>query len=84
MTPDQLNVLIASPLEPEHVARIEAADPRVSVLYEPSLLPVPRYAADHGGLPRELSASQLERWDTWLSCRIKDFLNYAWQNPKRR
>lgn len=44
---DQLRVLIASWLEPQRVARIEAADPRVSVLYEPGLLPVPRYSADH-------------------------------------
>ena len=42
MADDQLRVLIASPLEPRHVARIGAADPRVSVLYEPGLLPVPR------------------------------------------
>ena len=33
MEPDRVSVLVASPLEPEHAARIEAADPRVSVLY---------------------------------------------------
>ena len=55
MADEQLHVLIASPLEPRHVARIEAADPRVSVLYEPGLLPVPRYPADHTGVPRQLS-----------------------------
>ena len=54
-----LNVLIASPLEPEHAARIEAADPRVSVLYEPDLLPVPRYPCDHTGVARELSPAAL-------------------------
>ncbi len=44
-----LQVLIASYLEPEHVTRIRAAAPdaEVEVLYEPSLLPTPRYAADH-------------------------------------
>ena len=42
-----LQVLIASYLEPEHVARIRAAAPEVEVLYEPALLPTPRYAADH-------------------------------------
>ena len=50
---------MASPLEPEHVARIEAADPRVSVLYEPDLLPVPRYPCDHNGVPRSLSPADL-------------------------
>jgi phosphoglycerate dehydrogenase-like enzyme len=80
MTPDELNVLIASPLEPEHVARIEAADPRVSVLYEPGLLPVPRYAADHAGVPRELSAAQLERWDG-LRRQADVSFDFDWQDP---
>jgi phosphoglycerate dehydrogenase-like enzyme len=80
MTSDQLNVLIASPLEPEHVARIEAADPRVSVLHEPGLLPVPRYAADHNGTPRELSASQLARWAE-LRRRADVSFDFDWQAP---
>jgi phosphoglycerate dehydrogenase-like enzyme len=42
-----LQVLIASYLEPEHVTRVRAAAPETDVLYEPSLLPTPRYAADH-------------------------------------
>ena len=62
MTSDRVNVLVASPLEPEHAARIEAAGPRVSVLYEPDLLPVPRYPCDHIGVPRPLSAADLDRW----------------------
>ena len=57
-----LNVLIASPLEAEHAARIAAADPRVNLLYEPELLPVPHYPSDHGGTPRELDQASLERW----------------------
>ncbi|TMC46650.1 MAG: D-2-hydroxyacid dehydrogenase, partial [Chloroflexi bacterium] len=48
---DKFLVLIASPLEPEFVARIRQLDPRVEVLYEPSLLPMPRYVADHTGDP---------------------------------
>jgi len=32
------------------------------VLYEPGLMPVPRYPADHAGIPRELSAADLDRW----------------------
>ncbi|WP_343712398.1 D-2-hydroxyacid dehydrogenase [Inquilinus sp.] len=47
---DRLNVLIASPLEEEHVARIRAVAPdRVDVIYEPDLLPPTRYVADHSG-----------------------------------
>ena len=40
-------LLIASYLEPEHVERIRAADPRLEVIYEPELLPTSRYAGDH-------------------------------------
>ena len=48
----KIQVMIASPLEPEYVARIAAAYPdRVDVLYHPDLLPPPRYAADHTGDP---------------------------------
>src|SRR5215475_671282 len=59
---DAVHVLIASPLEPELAARIAAVDPQVTVLYEPGLLPVPRYPADHSGTPRDLSAADLDRW----------------------
>src|SRR6516225_7869086 len=80
MADDQLRVLIASPLEPQHVARIEAADPRVSVLYEPGLLPVPRYPADHTGVPRELSAAELAAWAT-LRGQADVSFDFDWQAP---
>ncbi|RLK58513.1 D-2-hydroxyacid dehydrogenase [Actinokineospora cianjurensis] len=57
-----VRVLICSPLEREHVDRITAVDPSVEVLYEPELLPVPRYDGDHGGVLPELSADQQARW----------------------
>ena len=44
-------VLIASPLEAELAARIQAADPRAEVLFEPDLLPPARYPGDHHGDP---------------------------------
>ena len=46
-----VTVTIASYLEPEHVRRIEAVDPRVRVQYHPDLLAPPRFAADHTGRP---------------------------------
>ncbi|MEU4806268.1 D-2-hydroxyacid dehydrogenase [Actinosynnema sp. NPDC023587] len=55
-------VVICSPLEPELVARIAAVDPRVEVLHEPELLPVPRYAGDHVGVLPELTEAQRRRW----------------------
>jgi glyoxylate/hydroxypyruvate reductase len=75
-----VSVLVATPLEPEHAAAIEAADPRVSVLYEPDLLPVARYPADHGGVPRELTAAQLDRWSA-LRRRADISFDFDWQAP---
>ena len=46
-----VQVLIASPLEAELAARIQDADPRAEVLFEPDLLPPARYPADHRGDP---------------------------------
>lgn len=44
--------VIASPLEPEHAARIAAAEPdRLELIHRPDLLPPPRFPADHGGDP---------------------------------
>lgn len=48
---DLLIVLIATPLEPEFVEQIRAVDKRIQVLFEPSLLPTPRYTSDHSGAP---------------------------------
>jgi glyoxylate/hydroxypyruvate reductase len=42
-----VNVLLASPLEPELVQRIAQVDPRVRVMFRPDLLGRPRYPADH-------------------------------------
>jgi len=80
MTSDRVHVLVASPLEPEHVARIEAADPRVSVLYEPDLLPEPRYPCDHNGVPRSLSPAGLDRWAA-LRQRADVSFDFDWQAP---
>jgi phosphoglycerate dehydrogenase-like enzyme len=42
-------VLIASPLEPEHIERIGRVDPRIELLHDADLLPQPRYVSDHTG-----------------------------------
>jgi glyoxylate/hydroxypyruvate reductase len=80
MMPDAVCVLIASPLEPDLVARIDAVDPRVSVLYAPDLLPEPRYAADHTGVPRSLPAADLDRWSR-LRAQADISLDFDWQDP---
>jgi glyoxylate/hydroxypyruvate reductase len=80
MTPDAVRVLIASPLEPELVGRIEAVDSRVHVLYEPSLLPEARYPADHSGVPRQLSVADLDRWSAARAQADVSF-DFDWQDP---
>ena len=60
-------VLIASPLEDEHVARLRALAPdRLQVLHDPHLLPTPRFAADHKGAPFERTPEQQARWQAML------------------
>lgn len=55
-------MFIASPLEPEHVDRIRAVDPRIELLHDPDLLPRPRYVADHAGVPMTRTAQQDARF----------------------
>lgn len=66
MTTPALTVLIASYLEPEHVARIQAAFPQVEVIYRPDLLGQPRYTADHHG-PIQRTAAQEAEWRRLLA-----------------
>jgi glyoxylate/hydroxypyruvate reductase A len=80
MAAGTVTVLIATPLEAEFVARIAAASPRLEVIYEPDLLPVPRYAADHGGTPRELSPAETGRWAE-LRARAEISFDFDWQDP---
>jgi phosphoglycerate dehydrogenase-like enzyme len=47
----RVQVVIASPLEAELAAGIQAADPRAEVWFEPELLPPARYPGDHRGDP---------------------------------
>ena len=62
-----VQVLIASPLEAELAARIQAADPRAEVLFEPDLLPPARYPADHRGDPAFRRDAEAEaRWRALL------------------
>jgi phosphoglycerate dehydrogenase-like enzyme len=59
-------VLIASYLEPDFVERIRQVDPCLQVLYEPDLLAVPEYPADHYGIP-DRTPDQKRRWRALLS-----------------
>jgi glyoxylate/hydroxypyruvate reductase len=80
MAAGPVSVLIAAPLEAEYAERIEAADARLRVLYEPDLLPVPRYPCDHGGVPRALSEADLGRWSA-LRAEADISFDFDWQEP---
>lgn len=58
---DTVEVMIATPLEEELATRVEAADERIRLLYEPELLPPPRYVSDHKGDPAFRRDEQGER-----------------------
>ena len=75
-----LNVLIASPLEAKHADRIASAEPRVNLLYEPDLLPEPRYPCDHTGTARDLGPAALARWAQLRAAADVSF-DFDWQAP---
>ncbi len=77
-----VHVLIASPLEAEQADRIAAADPRVRLLYEPGLLPVPRYLCDHGGIKRDLDPAGQARWAELRALADVSF-DFDWQAPEQ-
>ena len=65
---DPVVVCIATPLEPELVAVIRSVDPRLEVVYEPQLLPPPRFPGDHRGVNAfRRSPEQEDRWRAMLS-----------------
>lgn len=69
MEPNSLRVVIASPLEAEHVTRIRAEAPSgVEIIFEPELLPPTRYVGDHNGPPDyEFAPAEHERWYALLA-----------------
>jgi phosphoglycerate dehydrogenase-like enzyme len=77
---DPLHVLIASHLDEREVRRIEQVDPRIRVLYEPELLPIPRFAGDHNGSHRALSESELAKWQALLA-RADVSFDFDWHRP---
>jgi glyoxylate/hydroxypyruvate reductase len=76
----ELTIVIGSYLEEEHVRRIEAAQPAAEVIYQPGLLPVPRYQCDHTGTRPDLSQADLERWRS-LTGRADVFFDFDWLDP---
>jgi phosphoglycerate dehydrogenase-like enzyme len=78
-----LTLLIASPLEPEHVARLAAeAGGDVRIEYHPELLPRPRYVGDHNGVRPDLTPAEAARWRDLLATADVMF-DFDWMDPAR-
>jgi glyoxylate/hydroxypyruvate reductase len=73
-------VVIASYLESEIAAAIAEAEPRAHLIYEPALLPTPRYPCDHGGTPPQLTPDQLARWEAIIAGADVCF-DFDWHDP---
>ena len=76
----QPTIVIGSYLEPELVARIEAAPSAGRVIYTPELLPVPGYQCDHHGTARPLSPADLDRWRS-LTAQADVSFDFDWLDP---
>ncbi len=75
-------VMITSPLEPEHAARIaEALPDRVELIYRPDLMPEMRYGADHGDPAWRLTGERQREWHRLLA-RAEVLLDFP-QNEAR-
>jgi glyoxylate/hydroxypyruvate reductase A len=62
------------------VQRVVDLDSRLDVLYDPELLPEPRYPADHGGARPELSPAQDAKWSSMLAAADVSF-DLDWRAP---
>jgi glyoxylate/hydroxypyruvate reductase len=74
-------VLVASYLEPEYAEQIRSDVPQVEVIYEPALLPRPRYHNDHDGHPLHLPEADRQRWADLLKSADVMF-DFDWDQPK--
>ena len=59
---DQIKILISFHIAPELVKKIKAVDPRIQIIYDPSLLGKPRYLNDQHGAPIQRTPEQEHRF----------------------
>ncbi|HEX5407012.1 MAG TPA: D-2-hydroxyacid dehydrogenase [Pseudonocardiaceae bacterium] len=74
-----MTILITSFLADEHVDRIRSAWDG-EVLYQPRLVPSPRYVADHGGIKPELDSAGAAEWRDLLG-RAEICFDFDWWQP---
>ena len=74
-------VVIATPLEPELVEHLRAVDDRLEILFEPELLPPPRWASDHIGDPSFARTPEQEARFAALVATAEIVLGYPREDP---
>jgi phosphoglycerate dehydrogenase-like enzyme len=60
-------LFITSPLEDDVVDRLRVLDSRLTVAFDPTLVPAPRFPADHIGAPFTRTSEQQRRWEQHLA-----------------
>ncbi|HEU5372834.1 MAG TPA: D-2-hydroxyacid dehydrogenase [Gaiellaceae bacterium] len=76
-----VTVVIATPIEPELVERLRAVDEQLEVLWEPELLPPPRFPSDHAGDPSFERTPDQEARFTELVSRAEVLFGYPREDP---
>lgn len=76
------SIAIGTYLEPELVKRIERVFPDLEVVYEPEILPSPRYKCDHSAPARKLTTAQLKNWIEKTSG-VDAYFDFDWYQPEK-
>ena len=75
------SLAIGTYLEPELIAVINKAIPELDIVYEPDILPPPRYKCDHTAPARKLSESELNKWFT-VTAGVDAYFDFDWYKPE--
>ena len=75
------SLAIGTYLEPELIDVINQAIPALDIVYEPDILPPPRYKCDHTAPARNLSESELNKWFT-VTSGVDAYFDFDWYKPE--
>ena len=75
------SVAIGTFIEPELVEKIRLEFPKLHVVYEPKILPAPRYKCDHYAPSRDLSDAEIKKWLEATSG-VDAYFDFDWYNPE--
>ncbi|CAB4761565.1 MAG: hypothetical protein F2708_05075 [Actinobacteria bacterium] len=75
------SVAIGTFIEPELVEKIRLEFPQLHVVYEPKILPAPRYKCDHYAPSRDLSDAEIKKWLEATSG-VDAYFDFDWYNPE--